>query len=135
MNVGYAKELQITSDRLEIDRNNKVSIFSGNTYAYENELQIWADRLTVKFNDTEEDIEELYAENNVKIIKQNITATSDIGIYFLSSNIVKLFNNVQVIENGNFIKCDELILDINNSTSIMKSGSSNRVEALINKTD
>ena len=39
--------------------------------------------------------------------------------------------NVEVIEKNNYVKCDELYIDIKNSTSIMRSNSSERVEAYI----
>ena len=42
-----------------------------------------------------------------------------------------MLNDVEVIENENFVRCDELVLDITNSISIMKSRSKSRVEAII----
>ena len=43
---------------------------------------------------------------------------------------INIFGNVEVEEN-NYVKCDELFLDIKNSTSIMKSATSKKVEVLI----
>ena len=42
-----------------------------------------------------------------------------------------MYGNVEVVENNNYVKCDELFLDIRNSMSIMKSTSTDRVEAFI----
>ena len=42
-----------------------------------------------------------------------------------------MYGNVEVLENNNFVKCDELFLDIKNSISIMRSSSPKRVEAFI----
>ena len=44
---------------------------------------------------------------------------------------INIYGNVEVFENDNYVKCDELFLDIKNATSIMKSNSSKRVEAFI----
>ena len=127
----YANELKITSENLKVDRENKISIFSGDVHAYNQDIRIWSEELTVVFDDTENKVEQLNAEKSVKIIKEEITATGDIGVYYPESEILNLLGNVEVIENNNYIKCDELYLDIKNSTSIMKSNSSKRVEAYI----
>tara|TARA_B100000401_G_scaffold405584_1_gene320517 strand:+ start:3232 stop:3681 length:450 start_codon:yes stop_codon:yes gene_type:complete len=125
------KELKITSDRLEVDRDKKISTFIGNVYLYEKDMEIWADKIIVKFSDNEEKVNELHAENNVKIVRESIVAFSDSGTYYPLEEILELYNNVEVTENGNLLRCDELILDIVNSRSIMRSNSSDRVEALI----
>tara|TARA_A100001388_G_scaffold77862_1_gene55687 strand:- start:54 stop:506 length:453 start_codon:yes stop_codon:yes gene_type:complete len=127
----YSNELKITSESLEVDRENKISIFIGDVYVHNKDIKIWSEKLTVKFDDRENEIEQLNAENSVKIIKEEIIATGDIGLYYPKSEILNLLGNVEVIENNNYVKCDELYLDIKNSTSIMKSKSSNRVEANI----
>ena len=128
----FSEELKITSDKLEIDRSNKISIFTGNVYLYNKDLKLWGEKLTVFFNEEDDEIKEIQAEKNVKIIKQEITAFGDKGFYIPQLNVINLRGNVEVQENKNYVKCDELVLDIKNSTSIMKSASSNRVEAFIN---
>tara|TARA_Y100000817_G_scaffold242160_1_gene194086 strand:- start:619 stop:1068 length:450 start_codon:yes stop_codon:yes gene_type:complete len=127
----HANELKINSDKLEVDRNNRISIFSGNVHAYNDDIRIWSENLTIKFNDNENQIREIYAENNVKIINQGVTATGKTGTYYPEQDILNIYGNVELLENNNYVKCDELYLDIKNSTSIMKSNSSNRVEAYI----
>ena len=128
----FSEELKITSDKLEIDHSNKISIFTGNVYLYNKDLKLWGEKLTVFFNEEDDEIKEIQAEKNVKIIKQEITAFGDKGFYIPQLNVINLRGNVEVQENKNYVKCDELLLDIKNSTSIMKSASSNRVEAFIN---
>ena len=127
----YSDEIKIISNKLSVDRDNRVSIFTGEVYAYEKNLEIWADEITLKFKKDEDKIQELLAVNKVKIVKQDITATGSRGIYYPLEEKLQLYDDVEVLENNNSIKCDELILDIKNSTSIMKSVSNNRVEATI----
>ena len=127
----YSNELKITSENLEVDRENKISIFLGDVYAHNEDIKIWSEKLIVKFDDIKNEIEQLNAENSVKIIREEITATGDVGLYYPKSEILNLLGNVEVVENNNYVKCDELYLDIKNSTSIMRSNSSNRVEAYI----
>ena len=127
----YSNEIKITSDHLEINRDNKTSIFFGNVYAYNQDLKIWADKLIIKFNESENDIHQIDAKNDVKIVKEGITATGDEGVYYPKTDQINLYGNVEIHEKNNFVKCDELTIDISNSTSIMKSNSSERVEAFI----
>ena len=126
-----ANELKINSDKLDVDRNSKISIFSGNVYAHNEDIKIWSEKLIIKFNIEDNEIKEIEAENNVKVISQGITATGEKGIYHPDKDIINIYGNVEVSENDNFVTCDELFLDIKNSTSIMKSKSSNRVKAFI----
>ena len=127
----YSDEIKIISNKLSVDRDSRVSIFTGEVYAYEKNLEIWADEITLKFKKDEDKIQELLAVNKVKIVKQDITATGSRGIYYPLEEKLQLYDDVEVLENNNSVKCDELILDIKNSTSIMKSVSNNRVEATI----
>ena len=127
----YSNEFKVTSENLEVDRENRISVFSGDVYAYNKDIRIWSEKLIVKFDNTKNEIEQLNAEYSVKIIKDEITATGDIGVYYPKSEKLNLLGNVEVLEKNNYVKCDELYLDIKNSTSIMKSNSSRRVEALI----
>ena len=127
----YSNELKVTSENLEVDRENRISVFSGDVYAYNKDIRIWSEKLIVKFDNTKNEIEQLNAEYSVKIIKDEITATGDIGVYYPKSEKLNLLGNVEVIEKNNYVKCDELYLDIKNSISIMRSNSSKRVEAYI----
>lgn len=129
--IAFTKEINITSDKLTIDRESNISTFTGNVYVQEKDMEIWTDLLTVKFNYEEDEIEEIYALNNVKIVRENIVATGNSGYYYPSLDEIIMLENVEVIENNNLIKCDELFLDIENSISIMRSNSQNRVEAVI----
>ena len=53
----YSNELKIKSDRLEVDRNKKISVFIGNVHAYNQEIKIWSEKLIIKYNNDETEIE------------------------------------------------------------------------------
>ena len=86
----YSNELKITSENLEVDRENKITVFLGDVYAYNKDIKIWSEKLIVKFDNKENEIEQLNAENSVKIIKEEITAKGDIGLYYPKSKILNL---------------------------------------------
>ena len=60
-----------------------------------------------------------------------MVALGNTANYKPSKNILTINGNVKVQEKDNIINCDELVLDLNKSTSIMSSYSSNRVNAII----
>ena len=126
-----ANEINIVSDRLEINDNTNESIFIGNVYADEDTFKIWSEKMIVKFDENRDQIDEIKSFNNVKIHHNDMITNSDQALYLPASQILKLTGNVHVTQGGNKIKCDELILDIKNSTSIMKGNSKNRLEATI----
>ena len=129
--VVYAKEIKIVSDNLEIIRTDSISIFSGNVYAIEDDLEIWSEKLILISSNDETTIEEINAENNVTIIKQELVIEGGKAKYDPVKNILIVVDDVIVTQNGNNIFCDKIIVDLENSSSIMKSSSTNRVKAVI----
>ena len=131
INPILAEEIQITSDKLTVDRKVNQSTFTGNVYAENKTFKIWSDKLIIEFNEDDEEIEIIKSYNKVKINYENMSTLSDEAIYEPNTRILKLKGNVIAIENDNEITCDELILDIHNSTSIMKSNTLKKVKATI----
>ena len=127
-----SNELVVNSDILEVNSKKRVSVFFGNVFAEEESLQIRSEKLTVKLKDNKDIIRELIAEDNVILKKNDITAKSKKAIYLVEDEILKLYGDVEVIENNNILTGDEFLLDLLNSTSIMKSNNLSRVKATIN---
>lgn len=127
-----SNELVVNSDILEVNSKKRVSVFFGNVFAEEESLQIRSEKLTVKLKDNKDIIRELIAEDNVILKKNDITAKSKKAIYLVEDEILKLYGDVEVIENNNILTGDEFLLDLLNSTSIMKSNNFSRVKATIN---
>ena len=130
-NVANAKQIKIASDKLEILRQDNISIFSGNVYAVENNLEIWSQKLIVLSNKDETKIKEINAQDDVRILKNGLSVTGNNAKYHPSNNKLTVIGQVKVMQNENIILCDEIVLDLTNSSSIMKSHSTKRVEALI----
>ena len=130
-NLANAKQVKIASDKLEIFRQDNISIFSGNVYAVENSLEIWSQKLIVLSNKDQTKIEEINAQDDVRILKNELSVTGNNAKYHPINNTLTVIGQVKVMQNENIILCDEIVLDLTNSSSIMKSHSTKRVEALI----
>ena len=129
--VSNAKQIEITSDKLEIMRTSNISTFSGNVYAFENSLKIWSDKLIVTSSEDGKKVDSIDAIGNVKILRDELSINGNIAKYNPNKNSLIVLGEVTVKQNGNIILCDEIVIDLENSSSIMKSASSKRVEALI----
>lgn len=126
-------QINIVSDKLNTDMNERRSIFTGNVYAYNKELQVWSDEMTINLKKNKDEIKEILASGNVKIIRliEGSIIHGDMADYSLEQKIIVITGNVTVIENGNQVSGNKLIVDLNNSSSIMSGSESNRVEAII----
>ena len=130
-NPANAKQIKIMSDKLEIIRSENISIFSGNVYAVEDNLEIWSKELIMTSSKDENEIKEINAHGNVKIIREELSINGDKARYDPIQNKLFVFGEVEVLQNQSTIICDKIIVDLENSSSIMSSDSNKRVEALI----
>ena len=130
-NYTNAKQIKVTSDKLEIIRAENISIFSGNVYALEDNLMIWSDTLILTSSEDEKTIEAIDALSNVKILRDELSINGDEANYDSIKDTLIVIGDVKVKQNDNIVLCDEIVIDLVNSSSIMKSDSAKRVEALI----
>ncbi len=131
INATNAEQIKIISNKLEIIRAENISIFSGNVYAIEGNLEIWSEKLIMTSSNDETEVEEINAHGNVKIVREELSISGDRAQYDPIQNKLIVFNKVEVIQNRSIIMCDKIIVDLENSSSIMSSESNKRVEALI----
>ena len=131
INSANAEQIKIISDKLEIIRVENISIFSGNVYAIENDLEIWSEKLTVTSSQDETEVKEINAHGNVKIVREELTVNGDKARYDPIQNKLFVFGKVEVLQNQSIILCDKIIVDLENSSSIMISDPNKRVEAII----
>ena len=130
-NVANAKQIRIVSDKLEILRHDNISIFSGNVYAIENNLEIWSQKLIVLSNKDQTKINEISAQDDVRILKNGLSIIGNKAKYYPINNTLTVTGQVRVMQNKNIILCDEIVVDLTNSSSIRKRHSNKRVEAFI----
>ncbi len=131
INSANAKEIKIVSDKLEIIRAKNISIFSGNVYTVEDNLKIWSEELIIYSSKDEEEVREINAHGNVKIVRGELSINGDKAQYDPIQNKLFVFGKVKVLQDQNIILCDKIIVDLENSSSIMSSDPNKRVEAVI----
>lgn len=105
-------QAEITFDadnRIEIHQNENIVIAYGNAKVQKDGKAIIADKITsfyAKDANNKIAVDKIIAEGNVKITTQEATVTADKGEYILKEDIVKLYNNVTISQDGNNVKGD-----------------------------
>ena len=130
-NAANSKQIKIISDKLEIIRTENISIFSGNVNAIEENFEIWSEKLTMRSNEDETEVREINAHGNVKIVREELSINGDKARYDPIQNKLFVFGEVEVLQGQSIILCNKIIVDLEDSSSIMSSNSNERVEALI----
>ena len=131
--TAHSDNIKISSNKLDVSREENVAVFSENVYAEDNDMKLWSDKVSVFYDENKDSIYKIIAENNVKIIAEGVTAHGNFSEYKVNDEELLLRGNVIVIEKDNKIQSDQLILDLANSTSIMTAKTNSRVTAQINK--
>ena len=131
--TAYSDTIKISSEKLNVYRDSNISVFSGNVYAEDNAIKLWSDKISIFYDETNKSMYEIIAEDNIKIVVNDVTAYGNFSKYQVDNEEILLEGDVIVIEKDNKIQSDQLILDLANSTSIMTAKSNSRVTAQINK--
>ena len=125
--------INIVSNELNVDMDQRTSTFTGDVYANDENLKVWSDKMIIILKTDKDEIKEILASGNVKIIRlsKGSEIYGDIANYFLEDEIIIVTGNVLVKENNNQVSGSKLTVDLKSSSSIMVGSDSSRVEALI----
>ena len=126
------KKFYIDSNKLIHTKNPISSEFLGNVYARNEAGQYWGDRIKIKYFDNYQ-ISRITISDNVKIKRLNEEITGNFAEYDITQKKIRVIGNVILIKNKNTLKGDELIVDLINSTSIIKSYDNNQVSVSVIK--
>ena len=122
----------ISSDKLIIQDYPLSSEFIGNVYARNSVNHFWGDKILIDYDDNKK-IEIITIIGSVIIKRLNEEVTGDKAVYNLKSEKIKVNGNVIVIKDGNILNGNELIVDLINSTSIIKSDMNKQVSVKVSE--
>tara|TARA_B100001093_G_C26540461_1_gene889991 strand:+ start:113 stop:562 length:450 start_codon:yes stop_codon:yes gene_type:complete len=131
----YSEEIFIESEELLITNNPLITTFIENVYAFDKEIKMWSDKLVISYTESNNKINQIESFGNVKLIRENEEIKTDYILYKVIERKILASGNIILSQNGNTIRGNELTIDLENSTSIMKSKNQNRVRVKINKND
>ena len=126
--------IEITARRLEAFEDRQVSIFIGDVVARQGDMTLHAERLEVYFTAADsggQQVARLEASGAVQVEQGQRRATAERASYLRREGTLTLFDNAEVIQDGNRVAGDEIVLFIEENRSLVKSSGENRVRALI----
>ena len=122
----------IDSDKLIIKENPLISEFIGNAYARNVENHFWGNKILVNY-DNDKKIKLITIIRSVKIVRPNEEIFGDKAIYDPKLEKIKISGNVSIIQDGNILSGNELIVDLINSTSIILGNNGKQVSVNVAK--
>ena len=145
------EKVHITSDEMMYDEPNSLVEFTGNVVATRLDATIYADRIKVVLfsnaekeeqaaNDTttpaSNNVKELIASGNVKVIRNDGTATADRAVYStLKGTIVLTGKSPTVVSGNSRITGKKITLFQDNRRVVVESEGARRVEAFFDSRD
>ncbi len=149
---GFSKDnnapIDIEADELEIKQDQNVAIFSGKVKVVQGKLTLEAARLVVKYTDTgkkkkrkpvtkkkqdeKREISKLNATGGVIVTSDTQSATSDWAAMDVKKNTIIMGDNVVISQDGNVIRGNKVLVDLNTGYSriISSSKTGGRVRAI-----
>jgi lipopolysaccharide export system protein LptA len=142
---GGDEPIEITSDKLVLEQNQRIATFTGNVDAIQGDTALRTDLLRVFYTSEEErqasgsqqTVRLLEAEGNVIITQPGETAEGDEGTYDLAAGKMVLLGNVVLTRGKNVVRGDRLDVDRNTGVSVVSvnrtadgAGQKDRVRAL-----
>ena len=117
------------------DKNNQSYTAEGNAKFKNEEVEAYADKILAYYSIEEgkEIFNKVNLYKNVKIIYQEEIFTSDTGVYDRTKNLIILNDNVNIVSPDRYLSGDELIVDLDKNTRVLKTkdGQDSFAEALI----
>lgn len=130
--------INIEADRMESSQEANVVNFSGNVEARQNDFTILADRMTVHYVADAQSkeasirtVQSIKAEGNVRMKRENWTASCDRMEYYEKDRKVVLLGNSKVWQNNNMVTGDRVEVFLDEGRSVVERGKekSERVKA------
>ena len=123
--------IEITSQRLRAQSEPRLVTFIGEVVARQDDLVIYADRLQVLFVGEQEQIDNLEATGNVRIVQGDNIATGEKAVYQRREGVVTLSGAPRVRQGQDFVEGDEVIVYLDEGRSEVIGAEDSRVKAVI----
>ncbi|MBW1703623.1 MAG: lipopolysaccharide transport periplasmic protein LptA [Deltaproteobacteria bacterium] len=138
---GGSKEMVIKSNKLEVDDNRKVVIFTGDVDAKREDFVINCKKLVVFYKSLpgskepgkgKTEVDKIVATGHVKITHaQGGSATAEKAVYYQRDEKVVLTQNPVVKRGNDFVEGDRITMYLKENRSVVESSGDRKVRAII----
>lgn len=125
------KPVDIVSDTMEGFDKDKTVIFKGSVIAKQEDLTIFGDVMEAYMNEETNEIDKAIVKGNVKIVKQNRTATCREALFENGKGEITLTGNVIVYQDQDKLTGDVIIYYINEDKVVVKADKDKRARITV----
>jgi lipopolysaccharide export system protein LptA len=127
--VGYTADrmpLKIESNSLKYFSDKKYSVFEGNVKGEYGKNTIYTDKIYV-YLDNDDKVDKIICDGNVKMISDNLTATSNRAEYDVNTEMIYLTGNVKVWQKDNYLEGEQITVYNKTKSIEVNKGKDKRV--------
>ncbi len=125
--------VKITSDKFEVDDAKHLATFTGKVVVLRKDLTVWAPKVVVDYGDGGPgNIKTFVASGGVRIKTPSQDATGDQAVYNPKTQLLRLTGHVMVVSESGTVGSPDLVVDLQNNTSVFTSTKSGRVTGVFN---
>lgn len=103
------RKIIVTSDSLEVDSQGNTAIFTGSVVAQVDNITILSDQMKVVYSSAENQVQEIHAMGNVRVLNEGKAIFSDEAKYDHKEEKILLTGNPKVVEGENTITGTRII--------------------------
>ncbi|MEC9345078.1 MAG: lipopolysaccharide transport periplasmic protein LptA [Pseudomonadota bacterium] len=132
------KPIEIQADNLQVDRDARVAVFTGNVDARQGRMTLKADQLRVHYREGGDagasggNISLIEAIGNVEVSTETERATGAAGAYDVDKGIITLQGGVRLYGKQSVLTGNQVVMDLNSGQS--RLGGQGRVTATFDPT-
>ena len=113
------KPIEAISDEMVVDNDKSEAELTGNVEIIQGDLHLYADFVRVTYNDSQSDIESLYAKDNVVVKSGKDRATADEANYNLERGTIIMMGNAYISQAGNTARAQRAEIDVDTGASTL----------------
>ena len=113
------KPIEAFSDEMVVSNETSEAELRGNVEIIQGQLRLFADFVRITYNESQSDIETLYARDNVVVISGDDKATSDEADYNLERGTIIMTGNAYILQAGNTARAQRAEIDVDTGASTL----------------
>jgi lipopolysaccharide export system protein LptA len=129
------ESIEVVAQKMDADKKQRTALFSGNVVATRGEMTLYAEQLTLFFAEqgergSQQRVERIEARGKVCVVEGGRIAKADELDYRQTEQEIVLRTNVSIQEGENLVTGDEIILDLRQNQTQVKSSEGGRIRAI-----
>lgn len=123
--------IEVTAQQFEALQQQRQAIFTGEVVAKQGDITLYCEKLIVFSLPDQDQIDRLEAFGNVRVVQLDRTATAQRAVYRQQEGTLLLIGDARVHQGQNQIAGDEITVYLQENRSVVKSGKTGRVRAVL----